>query len=86
MRYAQAVPSFWMRASRMKLLAAPPKPPPANSKPLARPRFLLKYWAGTAAETWAYGLATYTDELISAHVPGLTVKDSLQVSSAVESW
>lgn len=45
-RYAHAVPSFWMRASRLTLMAAPPKPPPAKTRPFANPRFALKYCAG----------------------------------------
>lgn len=52
MRYAHAVPSFWIKESKAKLIAAPPKPLPANMNPLARPRLALKYCDGTVEMTW----------------------------------
>ena len=51
MRYAQATPSFWTSASTLRLMAAPPKPPPAKTSPFARPRLALKYWAGMTERT-----------------------------------
>lgn len=52
MRYAHATPSFWINESNAKLIAAPPKPLPANMKPLASPRLVLKYCDGTVEMTW----------------------------------
>lgn len=52
MRYAHATPNFWIKESNAKLMAAPPKPLPANMKPLARPRLALKYCDGTVEMTW----------------------------------
>lgn len=50
-RYAMANPTLRMRASRAKLIAAPPKPLPAKIIPFASPRLVLKYCAGTVATT-----------------------------------
>lgn len=51
MRYAHAMPSFWIKESNAKLTAAPPNPLPANMNPLARPRLVLKYCDGTVEMT-----------------------------------
>lgn len=48
----QAMPVFWIRASTMKLMTAPPSPPPAYTIPLAIPRLALKYWAGITDTTY----------------------------------
>lgn len=45
-RNAQAGPADRISGSSAKLSTAPPKPPPAKTTPLAKPRFLLKYCAG----------------------------------------
>jgi hypothetical protein len=42
-RKVHAGPSFWINPSIAKLMIVPPRPPPAYTIPLARPRFLLKY-------------------------------------------
>ena len=41
-----AGPRFWIKLFMTKLMTVPPRPPQAYTIPLARPRFLLKYWAG----------------------------------------
>lgn len=65
MRYAHAIPSFSINESSAKLIAAPPKPLPANMKPLAKPRFELKYWDGTVEMTWLVFKVSYM--MPSAH-------------------
>lgn len=52
-RYIHAMPRCWMSASSIKLLAAPPNPLPANMRPVARPRLLLKYCVEMAVATYA---------------------------------
>lgn len=53
-RNAQAGPAARIRGSSAKLRTAPPKPPPAKTTPLAKPRFLLKYCADPVEVTWNY--------------------------------
>lgn len=48
----QAGPTCCITAFIERLIAIPPRPPPAQTIPLARPRFLLKYCAGVTLMTW----------------------------------
>lgn len=59
----------------MKLLAAPPKPLPANMMPFARPLFLLKYCDGTAATTYVLSVSLYV-----MPISELTTNARLQVA------
>ena len=75
-RYVQAGPTRWMRAFVMKLMAAPPNPPPANTIPFARPLCLLKYCAGATLTTIKRRLHSFRDErhswltrTLSCHMP-----------------
>lgn len=47
----QAGPTRCMMAFIERLITVPPRPPPAQTIPLARPRFLWKYWAGVTLMT-----------------------------------
>lgn len=48
----QAGPTRCMMAFIAGLITAPPRPPPAQTIPLAKPRFLWKYCAGVTLMTW----------------------------------
>lgn len=47
----QAGPTRCVMAFIEKLMTVPPRPPPAQTIPLARPRFLWKYCAGVTLMT-----------------------------------
>lgn len=48
----QAGPTCCIIVSIKTLITAPPMPPPAQTIPLAKPRFLWKYCAGVTLMTW----------------------------------
>ena len=48
---AHAAPTCCIITFRIRLIKAPPKPPPAQTIPLAKPRFLWKYCAGVTLMT-----------------------------------
>ena len=50
-RNVQAGPRRDINPSMAKLMTVPPSPPLAYTMPLARPRLLLKYWAGVTETT-----------------------------------
>ena len=50
-RNVQAGPRRDINPSMAKLMTVPPRPPLAYTMPLARPRLLLKYWAGVTETT-----------------------------------
>lgn len=60
-RNAQAGLSLLMTASRPKLMAAPPKPPPAKMRPLASPRLALNHCAVTVEMTYTARLLSPLD-------------------------
>jgi hypothetical protein len=53
-RNAHGMPRLLIRASSMKLMAVPPRPPPAYTMPLATPRLVLKYCAGVIEAVCRY--------------------------------